>query len=78
MTMTLVRGHVKDGRIVVDDPVDLPEGAAVEIAVLGDDEALSAEERAEVDAAIDEGIDQAERGETSPIEDVLRRLRANG
>jgi hypothetical protein len=76
--MTLVRGHVKDGRIVLDDPVDLPEGAAVEIAVLGDDGELSAEERAEAEAAIDEGIDQAERGETSPIEDVLRRLRANG
>jgi hypothetical protein len=28
------RGHVKDGMIVLDGPASLPEGAAVEVAVL--------------------------------------------
>jgi hypothetical protein len=28
------RGHVKQGVVVLDDPVTLPEGASVEVAVL--------------------------------------------
>lgn len=66
---------MESGRIVVDDPVDLPEGAEVEIAVLGDEE-MSQEERAEIEADIDDGLAEVDRGETSPIEDVIARLRA--
>jgi len=29
------RGHVKNGAVVLDDPVGLPEGAAVAVEVLG-------------------------------------------
>jgi hypothetical protein len=31
--MATLRGHVENGRIVVDEPVDLPDGTEVEIAV---------------------------------------------
>ena len=72
--MVLLRGHVEGGQIVVDEPVDLPEGAQVEIALLGDDE-MSSEERAEVEASIELGLEQAARGETVPLDEVLRRLR---
>jgi predicted transcriptional regulator len=43
-------------------------------AVLDDDDELTAEERAEIDA----GLDEAARGEGSPAEEVLRRLRSLG
>jgi len=71
--MTLVRGHVEGGRIVLDEQVELPEGAEVEVALLDDD--LSADERANIDANIDIGLAQADRGEGEPIEDVLEYLR---
>jgi predicted DNA-binding antitoxin AbrB/MazE fold protein len=71
---TILRGHVENGRIVADEPVDLPEGTAVEI--VADDDELSPEEHAEALASIERGLEQAARGETSPAEDVLRRLRA--
>ena len=78
--MVILRAHVRSGRIVADDPTDLPEGTAVELAVLDDlhdeDDDLSVEERAEVEASIDRGLEQAARGEGSPAEDVLRRLRS--
>ena len=74
--MTILRAHVKSGRIVVDEPTDLPEGTAVELALLEEEDDLSPEERVELDASIDRGLEQAARGEGSPAEDVLRRLRA--
>jgi hypothetical protein len=73
--MATLRGHVEGGRIIVDEPVDLPDGTEVEIAVADDDD-MTPEERAELDASIDRGLEQAARGEGSPAEEVVRRLRA--
>ncbi|HEY7375781.1 MAG TPA: hypothetical protein VIF57_26725 [Polyangia bacterium] len=73
--MATLRGHVEGGRIIVDEPMDLPDGTEVEIAVADDDD-MSPEERAELEASIDRGLEQAARGEGSPPEEVLRRLRA--
>jgi hypothetical protein len=71
------RGHVKNGGIVLDEPLDLPEGTEVEIAAADDDE-MSADERAEIESAIDESLQQMSRGEGIPAEEVLRRLRSLG
>jgi hypothetical protein len=72
--MAILRGHVESGRIVVDEPVDLPDGTEVEIAVADDDD-MTSEERAEIEASIDRGLEQAARGETITAEELLRRLR---
>jgi predicted transcriptional regulator len=73
--MTLVRGHVEGGRIVLDEKVALPEGAQVEVALLDDEDDLSVDERAKIEAAIDVGLAEADRGEGIPVEDVLEYLR---
>jgi hypothetical protein len=73
--MAILRGHVESGRIIVDEPMDLPDGTEVEIAVADDDD-MTPEERAELDASIDRGLEQAARGEGIPAEEMLRRLRA--
>jgi hypothetical protein len=39
----VVRGHVQNGAVVWDEPVKLPEGAEVEVSVIG----LAATERTE-------------------------------
>ena len=46
--------------------------------ILGDEDEMTAEERAEIDAEIDAGLEEAARGEGTPAEDVLRRLRSLG
>ena len=76
--MPILRGRVESGRIVVDEPLDLPDGTEVEIAVLEDADEMTADERAEIEGEIDAGLKEAERGEGSPAEDVLRRLRSLG
>jgi len=73
--MTLVRGHVEGGRIVLDEKVDLQEGTEVEVAFFDDEDDLSAEERTEIESAIDTGLAQADRREGEPVEAVLEYLR---
>jgi hypothetical protein len=73
--MPILRGHVESGRIVVDDPMDLPDGTEVEIAVVEDEDEMTPEERADAEASIDRGLEQAARGETTSAEEFLRRLR---
>ncbi len=58
--MQALKAHVKGGRLVLDEPTDLPEGAEVEIAVIGDD--LSPEERAELHASLDRALEDSEAG----------------
>jgi hypothetical protein len=74
--MTILRGHVEGGRVVIDEERELPEGAQVEVAVLGDDDEMTPEERAELLTSIDRGLEEADRGELIPAEEFLRRLRA--
>ena len=76
--MTILRGHVEGGRVVLDEEGELPEGARVEIAVLNEEDEMTAEERAELLTSIDRGLEQAERGEGITAEEVLRRLRSLG
>ncbi len=45
MTSTL-RGHIENGKIVVDEGVDLPEGTQVKLTLVGDADDLDDEDRA--------------------------------
>ena len=64
--MKALKAHVHEGQIVLDEPVDLPEGVAVEVLVPEDDE-LTSEERLDLEAAVEESAAQFSRGE---IEDA--------
>jgi hypothetical protein len=58
--MQALKARVIAGRLVLDEPTDLPEGAEVDIAVIGD--GLSADERAELLASLDRALDDSEAG----------------
>lgn len=47
-----IRAHVHDGKIVPDEPIELPEGAAVEVLVPENDE-MTKQERADLEAEIE-------------------------
>jgi hypothetical protein len=69
-------GHVRNGQIVLDEPVALPEGAVVEVVPVEDDFGeMTDEERAELEAGIEEGIADFERGDFAPARELLQSLR---
>jgi hypothetical protein len=57
-----LRAHVRNGKIVLDEPTDLPEGAAVEV-LLPESGSLTAKERAELEAEIEASAEEFDRGE---------------
>lgn len=75
MTMT-VRGRVRAGRLVVDEPVDLPDGTEVELTLADAGDELDDDDRAALHAAIVRGHAQIERGEYVSADAVLAELRA--
>ncbi|WP_437675728.1 hypothetical protein [Sorangium sp. So ce131] len=75
MTMT-VRARVRNGRLCVDEPTDLPDGAEVELrAVDGDN--LDDLDRARLHAALDRAEDQLSAGRYVAGEEVIARLKRN-
>jgi len=61
--MRVLKAHVEGGRLVANDPTDLPEGTETEIIAF-DDEDFEPEERARLLQAIEAGAESIERGES--------------
>lgn len=74
----IVRGHVRGARLLIDEPVDLPEEAEVDVVVVFDHEpdGFPPAERARLDAAITSGKEAMMRGDVVPIEHVLAEIQA--
>lgn len=76
-----LRAHVKDGRLLLDEPTDLPNGEVVELVPLDDvlaggGDYLDAEERERLHASIDRGLAEARAGRTTDAGEVIAELRA--
>jgi hypothetical protein len=76
--MAALRAHIQNGRVVIDQPVDLPEGTALEVDLrpVGTDDGIPPEERKQVLQAIDEGLAAARRGEHVDAEEFVNELLA--
>ncbi len=72
--MQPLKAHVKNGRLVLDEPTDLPEGTEVELFAADDD--FDPEERARLLAAIDAGIEDFERGDHMDGFEFIAQMRA--
>ncbi len=70
-----LKARVENGRLVIDEPTDLPEGKVVAL-VLVEDEGLIDDDRARVLEMVDESLDQDEAGQTERLSSVIARLRA--
>ena len=73
MTLTL-RGHIENGRIVVDEGVDLPEGTEVKLSLVDEADDLDEEDRARLHAALDQAQNEIDRGEGIPASEVIAEL----
>jgi hypothetical protein len=74
MTLPL-EAHVRNGRLVLDEPVDLPEGTRVALIPADDEDDLDESERERLHAALRRSAQQLASGEGIAAEDALRRLR---
>jgi hypothetical protein len=75
--MSLLHGRVQGGRIVIEEAVDLPEGAEVRLALVEqgeDEEHLDAEDRARLEAAMAKGRQEIADGRGIPAEQVVAEL----
>ncbi len=74
--MHALKAHVKGGRLVLDEPTDLPEGEVVELVPV-DDEDFDPEERARLLGAIEEGTESIARGDFVDGLDFANQLLAS-
>ncbi len=74
--MQSVKARVKNGRLVLDEPTDLPEGTEVTLAITEDEPDDG--ERAEIIAAIERSMDQVKAGKHVDADVVIARLLARG
>ena len=78
--MQPVKARVRNGRLVVDEPTDRPEGDEVELVPLDEvlargGDYLDDEERAALHRELDASIAEADAGETEDFAQVLAELR---
>jgi hypothetical protein len=72
--MSTIRARVRNGRLIVDEPTSLPEGAELDLVLddAGDD--LDEAERAVLDASITRAWASVQAGEGRSAADVLADL----
>lgn len=71
-----LRARVHSGRLLVDEPTDLPEGTVLDLVVDDEGDDMDDAERAALDASIARGLEAARTGRVRPAADVLADLRA--
>lgn len=79
--MLPLRARVHNGRLILDQPTELPEGEVVELLPInevladgGDD--LDGEERMRLHESIEESIEQMKAGNLIDADEALAELRA--
>jgi hypothetical protein len=72
--MTL-KARVRGGRLVIDEPTDLPEGTELELLPLDPGDWLDEADRAALHEALRQSESDVEAGRLVTAEDVLRELR---
>ncbi|HEY2406936.1 MAG TPA: hypothetical protein VGI10_13090 [Polyangiaceae bacterium] len=74
--MHALKAHVENGRIVVDEPTNLPDGAKLKIVIAEGGDDLDDEERERLHASIRRGIADAKAGRTQEMGEFLDELDA--
>ena len=70
--MNALKARVVNGRIIVDEPVDLPEGAELRLDLYdAAADLMTAEERAALARALERSLAQADAGDLIEADEVL-------
>ena len=73
--MKPLRATVKNGRITLDEPTDLPEGTVLELEAVDTLDDMDPEDREALMQCLERSIQEAEQGLVVPAEEVLANLR---
>jgi hypothetical protein len=73
--MRALKAQVRGGRLVLDEPTELPEGTEVELLAV-DELDFEPEERARLDAALELSLAQARAGKLVDADQVITELLA--
>lgn len=76
--MQALKARVRNGRIVVDEHTALPEGTVLDLVMADAGDELDDEERAELHAALEEGLSDLRAGGGIDGDALLDELRARG
>lgn len=72
--MNPVRARVRDGRLTLDEPTDLPEGTEIELIAAAGDE-LTDDDRAALNRALELSMQQAKVGNVRPASEIIDEIR---
>jgi hypothetical protein len=73
--MRVLKAHVRGGRLELDEPLDLPEGTEIRVALVEDD--LDDDERAALEASLEESERELDAGLGMSLEEFWAQFRAN-
>ena len=68
------KARVENGRFVIDERTNLPDGCEVELVVVNGDDDLSDEERALLHRELEASMAEADRGELFDAREVLAEI----
>ena len=71
-----IKARVREGRLVVDEPTDLPDGTEVELLPLDPGDWLDETDRAALHEALRQSEADVAAGRLVDVEEVLRELRS--
>lgn len=81
--MEPLRAHVRNGRLVLDEPTDLPEGEVVDLVLVDEvlargGDFLDDEERERLHESIRQSIAEANAGKLIDADEVIGKLLSRG
>lgn len=71
-----IKARVRQGRLVLDEPTDLPEGTEIELLPLDPGDWLDETERAALHEALQQSDADIAAGRLVDAEEILRELRS--
>lgn len=71
-----IKARVRKGRLVLDEPTDLPEGTEIELLPLDPGDWLDESDRAALHEALRQSQGDVDAGRVVDAEEILRELRA--
>lgn len=70
-----IRARVSHGRLIIDEPVDLPEGTVLDLVVDDEGDELDDAERAALHEQLSASAAEVKAGQTKPVSELLTELR---
>jgi hypothetical protein len=72
--MQPLKAIVKNGRIVMDEPTELPDGTELVLAAVDESEDMDAAERARLHESLRRSVAQAKAGQLIDADEVIGKL----